>query len=583
MSVTHSTVDARLHAARLGAHGAGGRRDALGIGVIACVGALLSLASTGFRLGSIDNIFHLPILGSLYDDPQFATDVFIQSLRHFSAGPWQALDGVASHVSPYWLLLALAFVSRVLTFVSFLCCASLLGVRSLRQRAIFAALLAATGLMKGISAAGGGALFVPDFSHTEIANGAMLLALYCAATGRVGVALAAVGATFFCNAFMGVWTVVPVLAIFGLELRRGELTLRPALRQGVGGAAAALAFAAPVVLNVVQNPEFGLSPPVDYRAFLTFYWPQHFLFGSIPTAEALGLAVVAGLAVVSLRASGSRADAFQAALAGFCAVYVLGVVAPLVTASPAVLNLHLLRAGVAIHVLAALGALALAARWATSDDLWLARVAAPALVACCLFEETIAFAPVLIYAVTLPGVRRLTAPLGATPWLRVAACAAVIAVVARDARAASEQSATFGAAVAEWGKIGAWAKANTPPHEIVLTPTYALQQSPQRDAHEAAIAWASYTSGTFEHVARRRVWVDFKRGAAVMWTPSYYALWRARIDAVLDLRSLAERRAYAAENGIGHVIDVCRPTDEVTPVFRTKHLCVFGAAEASAH
>ena len=82
-------------------------------------------------------------------------------------------------------------------------------------------------------------------------------------------------------------------------------------------------------------------------------------------------------------------------------------------------------------------------------------------------------------------------------------------------------------------------------------------------------------TGVFEFVSHRCVWVDFKRGAAVMWTPSYYQIWRSRVTDIEGLGSFGERVAYASRHGIGYVIDLCRDEPaNVEAVFRTRHLCV---------
>lgn len=63
------------------------RFDLVGLLAIAATGALISLCLTGHLFGIANNIFHLPILASLFDERQYADDAFIQSLRYFAAGP----------------------------------------------------------------------------------------------------------------------------------------------------------------------------------------------------------------------------------------------------------------------------------------------------------------------------------------------------------------------------------------------------------------------------------------------------------------------------------------------------------------
>lgn len=103
--------------------------------VAAIAGSLVSLAITGFLFAISNNLFHLPIVADLYDEPQFAQDSFIQSLRYFSAGPWLLLHGTARYIGPYFLFLILALLSRFLSFAGFLACAQVLGVKRRKERA----------------------------------------------------------------------------------------------------------------------------------------------------------------------------------------------------------------------------------------------------------------------------------------------------------------------------------------------------------------------------------------------------------------------------------------------------------------
>ena len=60
----------------------------MGALLLAVLGAVLSLLVSGYVFGIKNNLFHLPIVGMLYDEPQFRGDEFIQSLRHYAAGPF---------------------------------------------------------------------------------------------------------------------------------------------------------------------------------------------------------------------------------------------------------------------------------------------------------------------------------------------------------------------------------------------------------------------------------------------------------------------------------------------------------------
>ena len=92
------------------------------------------MARTGFVSGRWNNYFHLPLLAGLPAMPQFAGDVFIQSLTGYASGFWQAFAG---RVPLEWIpafLLGWAIITRFLTVIALLACAELAGIRGLVER-----------------------------------------------------------------------------------------------------------------------------------------------------------------------------------------------------------------------------------------------------------------------------------------------------------------------------------------------------------------------------------------------------------------------------------------------------------------
>ena len=84
-------------------------------------------------------------------------------------------------------------------------------------------------------------------------------------------------------------------------------------------------------------------------------------------------------------------------------------------------------------------------------------------------------------------------------------------------------------------------------------------------------------------MSHRRVWVDFRRGAAVMWAPSYYATWWKRVSEVMALGTLADKLAYARQHDIDYVVDDCRigSDEREATVFHDGGLCVFPSSHLS--
>ena len=560
--------------------------DVVGLVLIAVLGAALSLAVTGFKFGLSNNLFHLPIIGMLYNEPQFRDDAFMQSLRFFAAGPFQLLRGIDRHIDPSSLFLVLAYFSRLLSFLGFLACARLLGLGTRRDRLVFATLLSFTSLLHGVSFAGGGGLFIDYFSHSEIANGLSLIAIYLAARGKVAAAFAANGTVFFANAFVAVWNAAPLGLIIGLLLMRRCIGLSRLLVQGSIGLAAFAALAVPVVANVLSNPDFGVSTPFDYRAFLAEYWPFHFLFDGVPARQKIGLAATIAVGGIAFYALARRADVFQAALGGYVLVYVVGIIAPAVTGSAAVLNLHLLRSSSGIHLMAALGGLALVTVWLASHDPHRSRVFGPSLaVTLCTVKSVVVLAPFVTVAALLPmltrwapGARLRGVLLGGTRVFPLIPAALLLIAWSSLVWKNTRQDMVFNQSAAAWQAIGDWARTATPAEAVFLLPTHNLLSDflAQKLPSEALDGLA-----TFDYRSHRRVWIDFKRGAVVMWSPSYYPIWRERIDSVLQLQTLEAKLSYAAQNGVAYVVDECSSGNGQEAVFRSNRLCVFDSAAST--
>jgi hypothetical protein len=546
-------------------------------------GALASVAITGFVFATGNNIYHLPIVAELYNEPQFAGDEFIQSLRHYSSGVWLLLRGSASFIEPSRLFLLLALLSRFLSYAGLLACADCIGVRSRKERAFFTALIAATFVIQGESLAGDGGLFLNCFTHSELGNGLFLMALALALRRRIVAAGALAGVLFFVNAFMGVWAAFVLVAVFLAQLMRKELALRQALLRALAGAAIASAFAAPVVLSILSNPEFGKPLSFDYASYLSEYYPDHFLFFETKLSERVYLSFVVLAGVAALTALGERARLFLIAYAATCGVYAIGIVAPLLTHSPLVLNLHLLRVSGMIHFLAAFAMAALATSWFFGPERKGKLLAALLAVLVSLpiadpsrYVSISAAAVLIVCSVAL--LRRLPRHAIYDKKLYSRAIGALLAswllfAMTMQWRNWNAENETIQKWNDEWRQTAAWARAHTPPDSIFLVPiaNWNDEETPWDEV------LGGLTNTLFEFSSHRRIWVDFKRGAAAMWLPSAYAGWKRRVDEVSALASHGDRLAYARAKKVRYVIEVCFRDREKNVIFATGRLCVYPA------
>lgn len=551
--------------------------------VAAIGGAILSLIVTGYAFPVGNNVFHLPIVGRLWERPEFADDAFVQSLRHFSSGLWMMLAGSAERFEPRVTFLVLLFFSRLLSLAGFLACADHFGVRRARHRFLFAGLIAVTPLMQSLSFAGRGGLFIDAFTHSEVANGLFLLALWAALRGRFALSLSSVGVVFFVNAFYGVWVGFVLAAVVGREVLEGRLTgRRLATAVGVALFAGGL-FAFPVVRNVVANPDFGRPIDFDFVDFLEYSYPNHVLFWALRWHQWLGLAMVLAVAVLALRRLGDPDRRTTTALAACVLLYAIGIAVPWATHAPSVLNLHLLRSGTLVHLLAALSLTVVTVRWWFGEDR--ARVGLAAVMAVVMCLPTVGamrHVDVAILLAVLVVDDRLR---GRAEWIaaaerlvpsvrrmRLAAAAAAIVVATISVAITWSRLADVDAWLEEWGAVADWAGRATKPGAIVLSPTVDRWDGRPFDADEAL---GAQLDTAFEFRSHRSLWVDPKRGAMVLWSPSTHAVWRRRMEETRALKTLEDRLAYARSHGIAAVVEIASDGCPGAPIFETRRLCVY--------
>jgi len=548
----------------------------------AAFGALLSVVVTGYVFPTSNNLFHLAIVERLYDLPEFAGDAFIQSLRYFSSGLWMILAGSAQWIAPEKAFFALFCLSRLLSFIGFLACADYFGVRDIKQRLLFSGVIAVTPLLQDCSFAGGGGLFINYFTHSEVCNGLFLLAVWAALRGRFTLMLALVGLTFFLNAFFGLWLGFVAACVMGYELLAGRLGLRQMLASAGVGFLAIAACAAPVILNVVSNPDFGKPVAFNFVEFLKSYYPYHFLINTIDFKQIVVLAGVLAICVLSLLWLRDPDRRMTATLAACVLLYGIGVGLPWATHAPAALNLHLLRSGTLIHLLAALLLSVMIVRWWFGPDNRQALAAAAMMVtmaASLLVDMTASRAVadmILLAVVAVKGgavspPRKIAARLAphrralALGALSLAVLLSAVAVHLKEKAMAAEQAWR-----SEWARVADWAGRETRPGAIFMPPLMAASD-PKSVRQDPA---PYFTNTAFETISHRSIWVDWKRGAAVLWRPSYYEIWNTRMAEAGGLKTLAQESSYARAHGISYLIATPATYCEGKSVFSTERLCV---------
>ncbi|MDE2380311.1 MAG: hypothetical protein KGM94_23840, partial [Bradyrhizobium sp.] len=292
----------------------------------------------------------------------------------------------------------------------------------------------------------------------------------------------------------------------------------------------------------------------------------------IAIENVLQMAAVMALGAVALWWFGPAGRDLRAVYLGAILLYLLGVVVPAVSTSPMILNLQLLRSGAMIHLLASLAIAALATTWLRRESAALFLPGCAVVLA--LYLGGVAF--LIVIPLILASARFEAAGEFAPAYRRKLGYAMLAASAFALFPASVWETYTFNRlysdAATQWAAVGHWARAATPPTAIfIVPPRPRIDAQPAPPASEVALSRA----GIFEFVSHRRVWVDYKRGAAAMWTPSYYRVWHERMTEMADLNDHAARLAYASRKGIDYVVELCETLPSQDDVlFRTEHLCV---------
>lgn len=525
---------------------------------------LVSFAFSGYIPLYKNNFYHLTILFGAYDLPQFQTDAYVQSLRNFSSGFWIVFADTARFIDPKLFLGLWLVVCHFIFFGACVHFARSLGYRDPRFLSALALLLPLVSLTIG-GTLGAGGIVLESFTHSELANAAMVMTFSFALSKRYGYALFFACVTFFLNAFMAVWAAGPVLALAAYHLGSGQLSLRELVMRALPGSIG-LVLLVPVLASILGNHEGLAATDFSYPDYLWDFFPAHFFLSAAGTMSLVEGAALVAVLVLTLGAHGQARAGLLALGLGAAAVLLLGVVASMVTDARSILNLHLIRSFVMLHLLAELSLLLFALKRIRSADARNDR-AIGAVTAALLFLPRplwIAVLPVLLF--DRSGGREWQAPQRYRAHLRIALllllAACVAALPVRIYRKLRFTQAMTGY-LANWEEIGRWANGNTSPSARFL-----IAEDGERDS----LLGFSYT-------AARQVWVTYQYGAAVMWSPSYHPTWKTRWDSVRSLTDLESMRAYARAQGIDYIAARCVPG--AAEIHRYQNLCVYEGAPAS--
>lgn len=569
--------------------------------IAAAIAAYVSVTQQGFLYGVMNNVFHIPLVLRWAEDPVFANDQFVQSLKNFTSPLWMAVRLVVDEENIEWVFYLLHVLCRAAVLAALAWASASLGVRGLLPRVLLMFWFGVAPGLRWETPIGADEIFGFYFSHSEFALPLTIVAITLAVQRKYLLAFASLGLIANVNAFAAAWA---GWALLGVAI--GDKDILKAAARSAGGLAIAAALALPVaiwIFGVVHDHP--VSGP-EHERYLLEYYPVHFLVRANQPLRIVLFAAVALSSLIGFKLLAELGTAWLRAAIALCALIVLGMILPELVASRILLDLHLLRASGLVQVLAVLG-LTVSAIAAMRSASTLERIGGllalillvlPALqgilLAAAVLLAAKGYGPRLVFGLSAPliVVSFVTREFWFTPIMITMEVGATIAFlgfrhhIAR-LRLPSLNGAVAAAAGAAAGVAGySYVAHNTTPPEWqaardvaswarVSTPADAMFLVPETIS-------SAFSVIIFESLAHRQTWVDWKRGGAVMWAPSYHEEWSRRMREVGSLPRLPARMAYACRNGIRYVLigaetnlsDVVLPVD---PVYKNDHFQVFDA------
>lgn len=579
-----------------------------------------SLTITGHLYGVNNSVFHIPYVLNLAETPEFSDDAFYATLKYFASIVYPIMRLFATDDNVQAVFAVASFVSRFGALAGLLYLAMSNGLRSRLGLVLFMVGVVVSPWFQDFSVVGGHGMFLYYFTHSEVTWPLVFVALALLASDRLVPAAAAIGLMASINIFVAIW--LGLVGAFAVLTSRRPLDFSTAAKS----LAMFLVFASPVVIWLVVSLFTGNArgaAPFSFVGYVREYHSEHFLIEATPRRALMHFALmsVCGLMAASY-VSNSRF--WLRIQVGCLLIFVVGVVLPYFVDSRLVINLHLVRsAGLEQAVAGALVILA-GARLALYADSYRGRLLGlTVLFATCALERTtgsiiIVALTLLVSIVTDPRVgSRSMAIVGfAERYAKSMTAVCVTLVIVELTRRFLGPDGSLQLVVVLFafvlcillalpgGEAVVLRRGLLASTVVALAASFVYKSIPLPayeyrynilDAGELNKSWTeierqirnSEIAGPFlipvddrrgfyfQLRARRKVWVDWKQGAAVMWAPSFYEQWARRYKEVSALGTPESFIDYARSNNIKNVL--IHSTAGVCPApaslkLRTAHL-----------
>ncbi|RXK88713.1 hypothetical protein EST62_02350 [Chlorobaculum sp. 24CR] len=550
----------------------------------------------GFQFGIYNNIFHLPYILKLSELPEFRNDAFYATLNNFTSIVLPIMRAFTTEENVRQVFYFVSLASKIAGFAGLVYLSRAAGFRKPVELLLAMTVLALTPLLQGSSIIGDHDMFVPFFTQTELTWVFVFLSVGLLCKDRIALAYAMVGIAFSINAFVGIWLLV--MNTVALLLVKRPLSVKAFLKAAGGF----LLFALPVALWIyfIVN---GKHQKVDfsYIDYIRTYCKVHFLLESVDRMLVLKHFMLVGSGLLASRHL-PNSRFWIAIQLGALLLLLVGIPLPYLVNNRFVFNLHLIRAAGLGQALATVVIVLAGVRLLLNkEELAMRTIGAVVLLSLALLPVRLIGMIVLLASMllALPGdgvvtrfdrsgifrwvrawrrplafvclalcVLALFSPIPPYPFILIqAGKLAVILGVSALLAFGRYRHVSVGGPVALL--LLCFMVAMSCYKDIFEEKLYANRKYPVRRSWTEMVSWIRNSSlhgpfllplddidhtDYFQLQARRKVWVSWRQGGAVMWYPSFYRQWSTRFREVSALHTPKEMVAYAKAHGIRYLL-----------------------------
>jgi hypothetical protein len=541
-------------------------------------------------------VFHIPYVLELQNEPAFKDDPFYSSLKNFASIVWPIIRSLSTEANIYYVFGTAHFLSRFAAFAALIFLLRINGTTDLLSIAVCLGAISCTPWFQGDTTLGDHGMFIDHFTHSEATWPFIFLSLGFLQLRRRTESGMMIGVTFLINSFIGIW--MGFVSAISMLFDRQQLSLKVLVKMFM----AFIVTASPVILWIafaINGSDSEVS--FSYIEYIRKYFPQHFLIEAADKRSIVRLVALFICGFLATRYVGNKTF-WVGVQIGCLALFTIGTFLPYVWNNRFVFNLHLLRSdglqqAIAI-ILTSVASVKLLLRHGCPRCQMLGVVLLSSIVTMTFqkssIELLIALMALTVGNLCLEGshdvlnlprtfmksprnvsgllmwgviflyggflVYLLTESRGAGIFVRccliivaysmvvfrmriaytysnvlLVLCLAIgLVASASQIKSRIDSNRTIDDAKQEWTELVEW-----------------VRSSDVRGTFLVPIHGASYD---FQFRARRPIWVDWKQGAAVMWSPPFHAQWSRRLREVSALQTPEELVAYARENSIRNVL-----------------------------